>query len=169
MAMIGQLKEINWVDGVLKGSVIRSCKQEISVIVAHPGNTEFYPQVNDTVIVEQVGSEYLLTGIVVDYRRIDNGEWLAFSRDSRGAIKASIHARMDGVIAVGDGSDNVAMARNLNTFLTVLANSTCPGNVPVVTPTPGATCPVAAAILSAMQSAFQGLNGRCDSKNLKAD
>lgn len=54
-----------------------------------------------------------------------------------------------GHVNVGDGTDFVAMALPLNTYLDSVGQAVAPGGVPVVTPAVGATCPVASAINAA--------------------
>jgi hypothetical protein len=66
--------------------------------------------------------------------------------------------------------DFVAVATLLDTFLNAFVTAVAPGGVPVVTPAPGAPCPIATALYATMCSVYPPV-GPIDNKstNLKAD
>ena len=77
-------------------------------------------------------------------------------------------------VDAGNGTDFVALSTLLNLYCDTLVNAVAPLGIPVVTPSPGATCPVATAIYAAHTAATSGtppavLPSAFESSNLKAD
>ena len=99
----------------------------------------------------------LPTGEVVIYSMY--GQQILLKTD--GSISITATAGVD----VGTGSAPVANATAVQTLLSVISEAVAPGGVPVVTPTPGATCPIATALMAAIESSSDTI----PSTNLRAD
>lgn len=178
MAEIGTILQTEIVDGQIEARIDTGYGVQITATVA--GMSEVHPLKGDRVLFHRTGgTEIVIDAIQSVDADTESGEWRTFSRDATGAVVATIHAKKDGSIAItnksgktvdtGNAADFVAMSTPLNNFLTALCAAVAPGGVAVVTPAPGATCPVAAAVYSVMTAIFGSSTADCSSQNLKAD
>lgn len=180
MADIGEILEVENEDGQLVARIDCGWGQQVSAVVQQSAGCDFYPLKGDRVVFHRTsGSEIVITAIYASNSGVAAGEWKIASRNQTGTVAAVFHLKADGSIKitngtgktvdVGGASGFVAMAQKLDTFLTSLCTAVAPGGVAVVTPIPGATCPVAAAVYAAMIAAFTSSTSDCGSTNLKAD
>jgi hypothetical protein len=180
LADVGKIIEIAKEDGQLIARIDCDWGQQITATIQQSSGVDFYPLAGDRVVFHRTGgSEIVITAIFSGDSEVDPGEFKVASRNQAGTVSAVFHLKADGSIAitngtgktvnVGGASGFVAMAQGIDLFLTTLCTSVAPGGTPVVTPTPGASCPVAAAVYAAMMAAFTSSTSDCGSTNLKAD
>lgn len=177
---IGHIKSVQIVDGQVEMVVDTGSGPAVTATLMFPPGIDSQPLPGDAVRYSRNGQEIVVTGVFTESSQSGPGEAVLFSRTSDGVIAATVHMKADGAIeikpgtgrtaGVGNGTDFVAMSTPLNLVLSTLLTSVAPAGVPIVTPSPGATCPVAAAVLAAMIAAFPPTGtAACGSTNLKAD
>jgi hypothetical protein len=174
--MTGEIKNISVDDGQVKAYCETGNGPSFTAVIPQLGG-DFHPIPGDIVTASKIGQEWIAFSVCCKDSEVEAGEHLIFSRDTAGEVVATIHAKADGTVeirptstcSIGNGTDYVAMSTPLNTFLTSLSNAVAPGGTPVVTPAPGAVCPVAAAIYAAIMASFNSQTAQCGSTNLKAE
>jgi len=178
MAAIGHIKEVTITDGQITAVVETGTGQAVTAKLMAAAGAEFYPLAGDAVLFHWAGQEVIISAVLHGDASTAGGEALVFSRNASGDVVASIYLKADGKVIitttgaeVGAGGDAVAMSTPINTFLDTLAAAVSPGGVGIVTPSPGAACPVAVAIRAAMSAAFPPALSPAStgSTNLRAD
>lgn len=179
MAEIGHIEKVSTVDGHIVCDVDIGSGPVVSAILYASGCSEMHPMKGDRVVFVRTGQEIIITAVLANEASTTRGQALIFSRNESGEVVASILLGSDGRVTVspaagarvGNGNSPVALATPLNTFLSTLVNAVSPGGTSVVTPSPGAACPVATAIRAAATAAFPPAlsSPNCGSSNLSAD
>jgi hypothetical protein len=181
--MIGHIKEVKVEDGQVISIIETGSGPAVTATIMPMGALDFQPLPGDSVLFHRAGKEIAVSAVFSEDNQAGPGEAVLFSRqmvDKTISITAMVHLKSDGKIElkpgagkaaeVGTGSDAVAKSTPLDTYLSALLTAVAPSGTPIVTPAPGATCPVAVAIKAAMMAAFPPAgSGSCGSTNLKAD
>jgi hypothetical protein len=148
----------------------RSNLTEVSVLADETVNVN----VNDgaaTLVIDVDGNVTLTTDGAVTVEAAETID--ATAGDTITLDNGTETLSIDGAdVKAGTGTDYVAMATLLNTYLDALGNAVAPAGTPVVTPAPGAPCPVAVAIMASHSANAGGpppAPVSFDSANLKAD
>jgi hypothetical protein len=178
---IGEIKSVRVVDGQVTAVIQTGAGPAVTATVLMPAGLDFQPLAGDTVKFHRSGQEIVVTGLFTEDTQAGPGEAILFSRADDGDIVATIWMKASGAIeitpgdgqvaGVGNGTHPVALATPIDTFLNALVAAVAPGGTPILTPSPGATCPVAASVYAAMGVAWPppGTAAACGSTNLKAD
>jgi hypothetical protein len=175
MAEIGDILEIETEEGQFVARVDCDYGAQVTATITQSGGCDFYPQKGDRVVFSRTGgSEIVILAVFSEDGAVGSGEWRTFSRDSTGSVKAVIHAKNDGSIAitnasgktvdVGGALDFVAMATKVdNTFQAILTSIQ---GAAVGSADGGAT--FKSNLATAIQAALNTI-GSVASQNLKAD